>query len=125
MFMGQRFHVPTRLRTAAPDIAEEWDAEKNPGHLYPEIVGVGHMEPVWWKCKRCHHRFSMSVEKRVVRGGGCPACIQLLQQRPHNSTKQLRSAEATTEVEEDELSGERNPALRAKRQPMFTIRTKY
>lgn len=74
MFIGQRFHVPTRLRTAAPDIAAEWDSHKNPGHLYPEIVGVGCMDPMWWKCQRCQHSFCMSPEKRVVRGGGCPNC---------------------------------------------------
>lgn len=74
MFIGQRFHVPTRLRNAAPDIAAEWDFHKNPGHLYPAIVGVGCMELVWWRCHRCHFSFSMSPEKRVVRGGGCPKC---------------------------------------------------
>lgn len=74
MFLGKRFHLPTRLRTAAPEIAAEWDCEKNPMHLYPDIVGIGHVTPVWWRCAACQHSFSMSVEKRVVRGGGCPAC---------------------------------------------------
>lgn len=74
MFIGQRFHIPTRLRTAAPDIAAEWDSHKNPGHLYPEVVGVGCMDPMWWICQHCQHSFCMSPEKRVVRGGGCPNC---------------------------------------------------
>lgn len=80
MFIGQRFHVPTRLRNAAPDIAAEWDFDKNPGHLYPAIVGVGCMQPVWWKCQCCGFSFCMSPEKRVVRGGRCPNC-QLLDKR--------------------------------------------
>ncbi|RNF19440.1 uncharacterized protein Tco025E_04141 [Trypanosoma conorhini] len=112
MFLAKRFHLPTRLRTAAPEIAAEWDHEKNPMHLYPEIVGIGHVAPVWWRCGVCQHSFSMSVEKRVVRGGGCPACAAV-------EAGEGKAREANV------LDGERNPDLRPKRPVMFNLRTKY
>eukprot|EP00796_Vickermania_ingenoplastis_P007366 gene7366-5182_t len=102
MFVGKRFHAPTRLRTAAPDIAAEWDYTKNPGHVFPDIVGVGHMEPVWWKCKECGVSYEMSVEKRVVRGHGCPSCLR---------AQKLRGNEKE-ETDLNLLDGERNPAFR-------------
>ncbi|KAG8349021.1 hypothetical protein TRVL_00180 [Trypanosoma vivax] len=111
MFVAQRFHLPTRLRTAAPDVAAEWDHERNPLYLYPEIVGIGHVAPVWWKCAACQHSYSMSVEKRVVRGGGCPKCT-------------AGKSKATTGAE-GELDGERMRQLRPKRPVMFNLRTKY
>lgn len=111
MFVGQRFHLPTRLRTAAPDVAHEWDSSKNPGHLYPEIVGVGCMEPVWWKCSQCSFSYKMSVEKRVIRGGGCPRCVD------QSQLNEVRGA--------DTVQGEHDPSLRVKRPPMLSLRTKY
>ncbi|KEG15304.1 hypothetical protein DQ04_00111040 [Trypanosoma grayi] len=111
MFVGKRFHLPTRLKTAAPEIAMEWDHDKNPMHLYPEIIGIGHVSPVWWKCAACQHSYSMSVEKRVVRGGGCPVC-----------TAAAKNAAAPTE---GTLEGEAARELRPKRSVMFNMRTKY
>ncbi|ORC93728.1 uncharacterized protein TM35_000016050 [Trypanosoma theileri] len=114
MFLGKRFHLPTRLQTAAPDIAQEWDHDKNPMHLYPEIVGIGYVAPVWWKCSTCQHSFSMSVEKRVVRGGGCPQCEM------QETTNDIAIKEG-----ENLLEGEENKELRPKRPVMFNLRTKY
>nr|CCC90012.1 conserved hypothetical protein [Trypanosoma congolense IL3000] len=109
MFIAKRFHLPTRLSTAAPDIAAEWHEELNPMHLYPAIIGIGHVAPVWWRCASCQHAYQMSVEKRVVRGGGCPRCA--------GSGSYDPNAKA--------LEGEDNPQLRPKRPVMFNMRTKY
>ncbi|CCW60727.1 unnamed protein product [Phytomonas sp. EM1] len=131
MFMGKRFHLPTRLCTAAPDIAAEWNYEKNPMHLYPEIVGIGYVMPVWWKCSACGHSYEMSVEKRVVRGGGCEVCasISLKAEREEPPTR-TRSSDHGVFYEVgndggDPLPGETNPALRPKRPAMLNLRTKY
>ncbi|CCW66466.1 unnamed protein product [Phytomonas sp. Hart1] len=132
MFMGKRFHLPTRLRTAAPDIASEWNYEKNPMHIYPEIIGIGYVMSVWWKCSKCGHVYEMSVEKRVVRGGGCEICaVGLLKEdkEKKESQKDRESLEDSVfhEVgnEGDPLPGEANTALRPKRPAMLNIRTKY
>ncbi|CAD2214876.1 Probable Zinc-ribbon domain containing protein, putative [Angomonas deanei] len=109
MFEGKRFQVPTRLRTAAPLIAMEWNYKRNKGFSYPEIIGIGSMEPVWWECSKCGEEFEMSCEKRVVRGKGCPRC----------------SANPPPPAEEELLDGEKNAALQPKRPMMLNIRTKY
>lgn len=122
MFVGKRYHLPTRLRTAAPDIAVEWDYEQNPMHLYPEIVSIGYTQPVSWQCKVCAHGYKMSVEKRVVRGGGCPRCEE-------GTRKASMEREAAADGEAEEmpslLPGEENTALRPKRSTMLNLRTKY
>ncbi|KPA82417.1 putative mitochondrial hypothetical protein [Leptomonas pyrrhocoris] len=129
MFVAKRYHLPTRLRTAAPDIALEWDYEKNPMHLYPEIVGIGYMQPVFWKCRGCDHSYKMSVEKRVVRGGGCPVCEEreLNRSMAQNDAFMERNlaGDATAEETPPLLPGEENRALRPKRTTVLNLRTKY
>ncbi|CBZ30436.1 conserved hypothetical protein [Leishmania mexicana MHOM/GT/2001/U1103] len=134
MFVGKRYHLPTRLRVAAPDIAAEWDHEKNPMHLYPDIVSIGYMHPVYWKCQRCANSYEMSVEKRVVRGGGCPVCEDRELSRSmafntaamdagsaHAREADVESGGATPSL----LPGEVNPSLRPKRTTVLNLRTKY
>lgn len=68
------YTLPTRLATANPLVSAEWDYERNPGHVYPKIVGCGDITPYWWRCAECGSHFKMSVEQRVLRKGGCEAC---------------------------------------------------
>ncbi|KAG5468374.1 hypothetical protein LSCM1_02354 [Leishmania martiniquensis] len=135
MFVGKRYHLPTRLRVAAPDIAAEWDHEKNPMHLYPDIVSIGYMYPVYWKCRECANSYQMSVEKRVVRGGGCPVCedrelnrsIALNTAVMDNGAAHSREADALSDGVRPPLllPGEENRALRPKRSTILSLRTKY
>lgn len=121
LFVATRFHLPTRLRTAAPDVAAEWDYDRNPGFKFPETVGIGHMEPVWWKCRRCGCSYEMSVEKRVVRGGGCDCCAAPKNSLTHGEARDERPAVRAEAL----LDGELNPALRSKRSTVLNTRTKY
>ncbi|CAJ1007913.1 putative Zinc-ribbon domain containing protein [Leishmania naiffi] len=134
MFVGKRYHLPTRLRVAAPDIAAEWDHERNPMHLYPEIVGIGYMHPVYWRCRGCANSYQMSVEKRVVRGCGCPLCEdrELDQSMALNTaamgTGSVRCGDpdtASNDATAPLLPGEENRSLRPKRTTMLNLRTKY
>ena len=59
------------LATIAPEIAAEWDYEKNEDVL-PTQVGAGSSKKVWWCCSNGHH-WSASIVHRV-RGEGCPFC---------------------------------------------------
>jgi hypothetical protein len=74
LFHAKKFIKPTRLAIAAPHIAEEWDFDRNPLYVYPQIVGVASLSTYWWKCKDCGHRFQDTAERRVIRGHGCPQC---------------------------------------------------
>ncbi|TPP40214.1 hypothetical protein CGC21_26840 [Leishmania donovani] len=134
MFVGKRYHLPTRLRVAAPDIAAEWDHEKNPMHLYPDIVSIGYMHPVYWKCRGCATSYQMSVEKRVVRGGRCPVCEdrELSRSMAFNTAAMdvgsAHAREAGIEcgsAMQPLLPGEENRSLRPKRTTMLNLRTKY
>ena len=66
-FQAVRYTLPTRLDTAAPQIAAEWDFEKNPMNQYPQIVSAGSVHDAWWLCAACGCSFAMSPEKRVLR----------------------------------------------------------
>ena len=59
------------LATTHPDIAAQWDYEKN-GDLKPEDVTAGKDMKVWWKCGK-GHRWEALVYSRK-NGNGCPFC---------------------------------------------------
>ena len=58
------------LATVFPDVAAEWDFEKN-GNLCPEQFFAGSRYKVWWKCSRCGESWQETIARRTV-GGGCP-----------------------------------------------------
>ena len=56
-----------------PDVAEEWDYEKN-GNLTPEMVKAHSSKVVWWKCKKQHPSYRKSICERVGQKYGCLYC---------------------------------------------------
>ena len=60
------------LATLYPDIAAQWDEEKN-GVLHPSNVTAGSNRRVWWKCEE-GHSYRAVIAQRVQRGDGCPYC---------------------------------------------------
>ena len=62
------------LATTHPELAREWDGEKN-GTLRPTDVFAGSLRRVWWKCGRNpNHKWRISVADRAGRGSSCPVC---------------------------------------------------
>lgn len=61
------------LATLYPDIAEEWDYEKNKV-LKPTDVLYGSSKKIWWKCNVCGYKWGSSVVARTKQGHGCPVC---------------------------------------------------
>lgn len=59
------------LATINPELAKEWDYEKN-GDLRPENVLPGSHKEVWWLCRN-NHSWKRSVKNRNS-GNGCPYC---------------------------------------------------
>ena len=55
-----------------PDIAAQWDAERN-GTLKPGQVSPASNRKVWWKCD-FGHVYQAAVSARTARGSGCPYC---------------------------------------------------
>ena len=60
------------LQTLRPDIAAEWDAEKN-APLKPSDVTPGSNKRVFWRC-RLGHSYQSRIGDRTVNGHGCPYC---------------------------------------------------
>ena len=54
-----------------PDLLKDWDYEKN--IFSPYEISFNSKRKVWWKCPK-NHSYQMSVQKRAVRGFGCPVC---------------------------------------------------
>ena len=60
------------LATIRPDIASEWDYEKNEP-LTPQQVGAGSEIKAWWRCS-LGHSFDSNIDSRCRDGKGCRIC---------------------------------------------------
>lgn len=60
------------LATKNPELAAQWDYEKN-GGVTPENVTSGAVKKYWWKCER-GHSWKATVNSRNHRKHGCPFC---------------------------------------------------
>lgn len=69
---GQKVGYGNDLATRAPDVASEWDHEKN-GTTRPEDVTTGVQRKFWWRCAQ-GHSWKTTVASRVGMGTGCPQC---------------------------------------------------
>ena len=61
------------LATLNPQLANEWDYEKN-GELKPEDFTCGSDKKVWWKCEK-GHEWQATINNRN-NGTGCPICYK-------------------------------------------------
>lgn len=61
------------LETKAPELAAQWDYEKNRG-LKPCEVVYSSKKKYWWKCPDCGESWYMTTYARVHSGQGCPYC---------------------------------------------------
>ena len=59
------------LKTAYPDIAMEWDYDKN--DKPPELYLPKSNKAVWWICDK-GHSYKKAISERTTRGDGCPYC---------------------------------------------------
>ena len=62
------------LASKRPDLAKEWNYEKN-GDLLPSQVMCGSDKKVWWKCSICGYEWLARIANRT-KGRGCPACAK-------------------------------------------------
>lgn len=61
------------LAEVRPDLAEEWDYNKNQG-LTPSMFPVGSHENIWWKCKKCGTSYKKIIRVRAKLKISCPQC---------------------------------------------------
>lgn len=60
------------LATTNPELASEWNYEKNLG-LLPSSFSAGSQKKVWWKCNVCSTEWEAIIGSRK-KGNGCPVC---------------------------------------------------
>jgi len=61
------------LVTTRPDLAIEWDYERNTD-IKPTEISAGSGRKVWWRCKECGYVWRTTIVHRSDRGDSCPAC---------------------------------------------------
>lgn len=67
--------VQNSIAELKPEIAREWDKEKN-GRISPYMVSWGSKQKFYWKCPKCQHSYLASSKDRF-HGSGCPYCFSL------------------------------------------------
>ena len=65
-------HGVNDLATLHPELALEWDCDKN-GTLKPHDVKAGSSQRAWWLCKH-GHSWNTFIYSRSIGGTGCPYC---------------------------------------------------
>lgn len=68
--MGQKIIT---LAEHSPEIALEWDYEKNYPKT-PDKIGHGSTKYCWWICPKGHPSYLTRVDHRTLDGSGCPCC---------------------------------------------------
>lgn len=63
----------TDLVTTSPEVAAQWDYEKN-GELDPRTVSPASHDKAWWKCELGHSWKSAPYSRTKENGSGCPYC---------------------------------------------------
>ncbi len=61
------------LATKYPEIAKEWNYERNEG-IFPENYTYGSEKKVWWKCSVCGYEWEATINNRTNNNRGCPVC---------------------------------------------------
>lgn len=81
------------LKTLYPEIAKEWNYERN--NSLPEEYLSGARDSVWWKCSECGLEWKASIGGRVSTGSKCKACSSLEggKKNRENALKQTGSVE--------------------------------
>jgi hypothetical protein len=93
------------LSTLNPELAIQWDCEKNKGLVNkrgedistPDKVTPGSHQKVWWKCSKCGHEWLAKVENRHRLNQGCPECYK-------NSRKRKTISQSDLDLSSDEKS---------------------
>lgn len=68
----KRLHPDNTLAALYPDLAEEFNSDRN--SLTPfDIIGNAGSAKYWWICAK-KHEWNASLSNRVRKGSGCPAC---------------------------------------------------
>ena len=70
---SEKMNIPAHnLMTDFPEIASEWDYEKN-APAVPSDFGHGSTKKAWWICEKGHSYYAR-IDHRTIMHSGCPYC---------------------------------------------------
>ena len=97
------------LATVFPDIAAEWDYDKNE-ELTPDSIVYGSNNVVFWKCSKCGYSWKTSVINRTLSGTGCNRCksSEVGNKRMLSAAKENSLADSYPELAEEWLYEKNN-----------------
>ncbi len=95
------------LESKYPDLAKEWDYEKN-APLLPSEITYGSKKRVWWKCSKCENSWPAEVNNRTNPNNhtGCPYCTN---QKPTKGVNDLASQVPSVAAEWDFEKNAKSP----------------
>lgn len=68
--------IDQSLQTIYPEVASQWDQERN-GNLLPSLISPSYTGKVWWICpNNTNHHWKSSVAYRIKHDSQCPHCRQ-------------------------------------------------
>lgn len=72
----QKFHPLESLAVLRPDIASEWDYDRNKySGFTPATIGLDTRRKFWWHCNNGYnHSYLATIAFRVSRNSGCAVC---------------------------------------------------
>ena len=71
-FKKYKLNTGSSLAEKFPEIAKEWNYDKN-GDIKPKDVNYGSNDEYWWECE-LGHEWKTSVKSRTTKGTGCKYC---------------------------------------------------
>lgn len=78
--------IANSLKNTYPNVAKEWDVEKNNG-LLPSNFSSGEAYKAWWKCSTCGNVWKASIYSRCLGKHGCPKCGSKVQGNNYSSNR--------------------------------------
>ena len=101
--------IEDSLAKQRPDIAEQWDYEKNKP-LTPEMFSYGSNDKVWWKCTVCGKSYKTSINHKNRNDSRCcPDCAKI--QRGQSFTKNYVNNSNSLRATHPLLAEEFHPTL--------------
>ncbi len=71
--MGKIVKGTNDLATLFPDVAKQWDYEKN-APKRPEDFAAFSNKKMHWKCPKCDMSYPARISDRTAKNSGCPYC---------------------------------------------------
>lgn len=96
-----KIHHSNSLGEARPDLALQWDVERNKP-LSPADVSPGSRQPVWWICPVCKQSWQAPLHQRARKAARptCPACSVALKGDRVRATKLKKSGSLSEKAPE-------------------------